>query len=219
MLRGIMNAKKILCFGDSNTWGFVPISSPFELRKRHLKEERWPGVLSLELSADFEVIEEGLSGRTTCFEDPIQGAYKSGLYYLLPCLESHRPLDLVIIMLGTNDLKSKYSAAPFDICQGIERLVKTIKDCDCGSPRILVVAPPILGNLTFWAESFDYDNGMERSAKLPQLYKEMTEVHGIDFFDANEVIHTDGIDGLHLSTQMHKRLGLALAERIKQLLI
>jgi lysophospholipase L1-like esterase len=99
--------KTILCYGDSNTWGAVPLQS-LELIERFGRSERWTGVLQRELGQAYEVIAEGCNGRTTVWEDPIEG-YKNGKEYLIPCLDSHQPLDLVIIMLGTNDLKARFS--------------------------------------------------------------------------------------------------------------
>ena len=105
--------KTILCFGDSNTWGYNP-----ENRQRFGPEERWTGILRNSLGEDYRVIEEGLNGRTTLWDDPIEG-FKNGLDYLMPCLESHRPFDLITIMLGTNDLKCRFSVSAFDIAESV----------------------------------------------------------------------------------------------------
>ena len=110
-------ASTILCYGDSNTWGFVPGSEG----ERFSWEERWPGVLQGELGADYRVIEEGLSGRTTVLDNPLE-PYRNGREYLLPCLQSHQPLDLVVIFLGTNDLGDRYSLPPLDIARGAAQL-------------------------------------------------------------------------------------------------
>jgi lysophospholipase L1-like esterase len=101
----------VLCFGDSNTHGSVPMHHRDDIR-RFGPDERWPGVLRKELGAGFTVIEEGLPGRTTLRDDPIEGVYKNGLWYLRACLESHRPIDLMTLMLGTNDLKSRFAVHP-----------------------------------------------------------------------------------------------------------
>ena len=100
--------KSILCYGDSNTWGCKPIVLPGVV-ERFDRDVRWTGILRQQLGDDYLVIEEGLNARTTVHDDPIDGAHKNGKPYLLPCLETHLPLDLVIIMLGTNDLKSRFS--------------------------------------------------------------------------------------------------------------
>ena len=113
--------KTILCYGDSNTWGAKPIlklGSP----DRYQYEVRWTTVLQNQLGNDYHIIAEGLNGRTSTFDDPIEGAHKNGKRYLFPCLETHAPLDLVIIMLGTNDLKSRLGLTAWDIACGTHLL-------------------------------------------------------------------------------------------------
>ena len=108
--------KSILCYGDSNTYGLMPDSPD-----RYPRDVRWTGILQKKLGEDYYVIEEGLSGRTTLWDDPIE-EHKNGKKYLLPCLDSHKPVDLVILMLGTNDLKTRFSLTPFDIGASVEIL-------------------------------------------------------------------------------------------------
>lgn len=131
--------KTILCYGDSNTYGLKS-----DLVSRYPRNVRWTGILQEKLGSEYYVIEEGLGGRTTVWDDPVED-YKNGKKYLLPCLDSHKPLDLVIIMLGTNDLKSRFSVTPFDIGASMENLVKTIIKSDAGvdfqPPKILLVTP------------------------------------------------------------------------------
>ncbi|TKB94918.1 MAG: hydrolase, partial [Mesorhizobium sp.] len=117
--------RSVLCYGDSNTHGQIPGRGPLE---RYGPDERWPGVLRAELGPDWYVIEEGLSGRTTVHDDPIEGAHKNGRTYLRPCLQSHATLDLVIIMLGTNDLKIRFNKPPSEVAMGIGCLVYDIKE-------------------------------------------------------------------------------------------
>src|SRR5688572_13370016 len=107
--------KTILCFGDSNTWGYVPGTG-----KRYPRSERWPGVLQETLGNEFLIIEEGLNARTTTMDDPIRGgAIKNGLTYLRPCLESHAPIDLVLLLLGTNDLKHRFGLSAYDVAANV----------------------------------------------------------------------------------------------------
>ena len=121
---GMSGLKEVLCYGDSNTWGYNPIT-----KERYEKDERWTGVLQNALGNDYHVIEEGLNGRTTVWDDPIEG-FKNGKTYLIPCLETHKPLDLVIIMLGTNDLKKRFSLSAYDIAQGAGVLIDVVyKSC------------------------------------------------------------------------------------------
>ncbi|MEZ4556101.1 MAG: GDSL-type esterase/lipase family protein [Caldilineaceae bacterium] len=144
--------KTILCFGDSNTWGSDPAGGPrFDLHTR------WPGVLRDQLGDGYWVIEEGQRGRTTVWDDPIEG-YKNGKDYLIPCLYSHQPLDLVIILLGTNDLKMRFSVPAFDIANSAGVLVDVVQKSDAGRdnapPPVLLIAPPPVAKLTGFAQMF-----------------------------------------------------------------
>ena len=148
-----MGEKTILCYGDSNTWGWNPAT-----QSRYVRDERWPGVLRQELGEGYLVIEEGLNGRTTVWDDPIEG-YKNGKEYLIPCLETHKPIDLVIIMLGTNDLKARFSVPACDVAAGAGVLVDIIAKSETGpgdgAPQVLLIAPPPIAKLSEFAEMFE----------------------------------------------------------------
>ena len=132
--------RTILCYGDSNTWGYDP-----ETGERFPEDVRWPGVLRTKLGDDYRVIEEGLSGRTTVWDDPIEGVHKNGRTYLGPCLESHKPVDLVTLMLGTNDLKTRFGSSASDIAQGAAQLSEMVSRSGCGpgggAPVVLLISP------------------------------------------------------------------------------
>ncbi|RKY01575.1 MAG: hydrolase [Spirochaetes bacterium] len=206
--------REILCYGDSNTWGWDP-----EKKARYPREIRWTGVLQSELGEDYHVIEEGQNGRTTVWDDPIEG-YKNGLEYLYPCLETHKPLDLVIIMLGTNDLKYRFSVSSYDIAKGMGRLIDVVQKSDTGknnkSPELLVIAPPPLGKLTEFAEMFQF--GTEKSKTLAIHYSNICKEKGCHFLDAGTVIKSSDIDGIHLEAEEHKKLGRAVAKAVKRII-
>ena len=128
--------KTILCYGDSNTWGYDPATE-----ERYPLEARWVSVLARELGSDYHVIPEGLNGRTTVWPDPWEGEHKSGKTYLIPCLESHYPIDLVVMMLGTNDLKHRFGLSAWDIARGAQTLVEMIQRSEFGpyggAPEVL----------------------------------------------------------------------------------
>ena len=130
--------KTILCFGDSNAWGQPPGSFG-----RHSWDVRWPGALQQLLGSGVRIIEEGLSGRTTCFDDPFT-ANRSGLQQLPVVLESHYPLDLVIIMLGTNDLKRSFNLKAFEIAHGLGVLLTVATQFEPKISEILLVSPPYI---------------------------------------------------------------------------
>src|SRR5687767_10770185 len=202
----------ILCFGDSNTHGSVPMLHRDDIR-RFGPDERWPGVLRRELGAGFTVIEEGLPGRTTVHDDPIEGVYKNGLWYLRACLESHRPFDLMTLMLGTNDLKSRFAVQPLDIGESIGLLLEAITQSVAGPdnkpPRVLLIAPPPLAKLSFLGDMFF--GGLEKSQRFGVVYRAQAEKYGADFLDAGTVIRTSDVDGVHFDLGEHAKLGVAVA--------
>ena len=201
--------KVIVCFGDSNTYGRDPIT-----KGRLDKKTRWPGVLQDTLGADYDVIEEGLNGRTTVWNDPVRGGPKrNGSLYLLPCLESHAPINLLVMMLGTNDLKARFAVTPYDIGESMGALIEIAQQSRCGwngnSPDILIMAPPPLGELTEWAETFQ--GGVEKSKTLSKYYESVASAYGCLFLDTGTVIQSSKLDGLHYDPEDHHKLGKAVA--------
>jgi len=176
--------KRVLCYGDSNTWGWNPST-----KERYPEDERWTGILQEKLGNGYKVIEEGLNGRTTVWDDPIEG-YKNGKKYLIPCLESHRPIDLVIIMLGTNDLKKRFSLSAQDIASGVGVLLDIVKKSNSGRlekpPKLLLVTPPPITELTEFTEMFE--EGKEKSIKFTKFYKQVSEEKNCDFFDSSTIV-------------------------------
>ena len=206
--------KVIVCFGDSNTHGRDPVT-----QGRLDKKTRWPGVLQETLGAEYDVIEEGLNGRTTVWDDPVRGGPKrNGSLYLLPCLESHAPIDLLVIMLGTNDLKARFSVTPYDIGESMGALIEIAQKSRCGlnenSPQILIMAPPPLGKLTEWAETFQ--GGVEKSKKLGDYYRSIATAYGCLFLDTATVIQSSKLDGLHYDPEEHLKLGQAVAGIVRK---
>jgi lysophospholipase L1-like esterase len=204
---------EILCFGDSNTWGYVAGTGG-----RYPWEKRWPGVLARELGGDVSVIEEGQNGRTTVWDDPVEGR-KNGLAYLVPCLESHAPLDLVVLMLGTNDLKQRFSVPPFDIGWSVRSLLEAIRRSASGRdgnpPATLLLAPPPLGRISEFAELFA--GGPKKSRKLAPHYREAAGAFGADFLDAGAVAAVSDVDGVHLDAAGHEALGRAVAAKVSEI--
>ena len=206
----------VLCYGDSNTHGTVPMTHMDDDR-RFGPEERWPGVMRPALGAGHLVIEEGLPGRTTVHSDPIEGAHKNGLAYLLPCLESHRPVDVVVLMLGTNDLKARFGLPAEDIAAGAGVLVDRIRRSEAGpgrsAPRVLLVAPPPLARLELLAAMFG--GGTEKALRFGGLYREVAAGFGVSFLDAGLVIESSDVDGIHFEAAQHRALGTAVAEAVR----
>lgn len=209
-----MTFKTVLCYGDSNTWGYDPRTGG-----RYPRDSRWPGVLRRALGEGYLVIEEGLNGRTTVWDDPIEG-YKNGKSYLIPCLETHRPIDLVVIMLGTNDLKMRFSVSAFDIANGAGVLVDVAQRSATGPgggpPQVLLVAPPPVAKLTGFAEMFE---GAERkSARFAEQYRRVATERRCAFLDASTVIRSSDLDGIHLEAGEHEKLAVAVARKVEAIL-
>jgi len=208
-----MNKKHILCFGDSNTWGYCA-----QTQGRYDDATRWTRQLSGLLGEEYLVVEEGLSGRTTCFEDPLSEGL-SGLHLLTPILLSHAPLDLVVMMLGTNDCKQRFSATPDNIKDGLLRLVKKARVTEAWreEPRLLIVAPIIMDR-----RLYDTPHGagmgegsVEKSEQLPALFRGLALECGCAFLDSNPYVTPAPGDFMHFDPDSNRRFAQALAEKIR----
>ena len=211
--------RTVLCFGDSNTYGAVPTLARTG-RHRFAPDRRWPGIVRRQLGNGWEVIEEGHPSRTTLHDDPIEGIHKNGLKALAISLESHMPLDLVILMLGTNDLKHRFAMEASDIADSIEVLIRTVQRSEAGpagtAPCILVVAPPPMHEVDWLGDMFL--GGAAKSARLPRLICEAAKRTGATFVDAGEFVESSTIDGIHLDSASHRTLGVELARAIHELI-
>ena len=205
----------VLCFGDSNTYGYNPANG-----FRYPESIRWTARLQKLLGEDYKVIEEGCNGRTTVFDDPIEG-WKKGLDYLKPCLNTHKPVDIVILMLGSNDLKEVFHASAQDIAKGAETLVNVIieftKEKQGFVPKIVLVSPPEIGEGISDSPFFGNfsENAIERSRQFPEYYKKVAEDNGCIFVNAAEHIQASPLDSLHLSPEAHSKLAEVFCEVIK----
>ena len=212
-----MQRKRVLCFGDSLTWGFDP-----ESRERFPEESRWPVVLQQELGDSFQVIEEGQCGRTIATEDPAEGE-KNGLTYIRPCLETHSPLDLVIIMLGSNDCKQKFSYSSMDIAGEMQIFLEKVISynhfrCD-DRFRILLVSPPVITDSirgSWLGDAFGADHSQKVSSELALWYLKLSKIYHCSYLDASTCVTTSQADGCHLDADAQKKLGLRIAEKIKE---
>jgi len=205
----------VLCYGDSNTWGYFASSG-----ERLDRRERWPGVLRRELGETVDVIEEGLNGRTTMFEMPGQPG-RSGLAFLPIALETHAPLDAVVLALGVNDLFVPGITARW-IARGIEALVVAVAASGAGplgrSPVVLVVAPPPLGPMPEEWEA-DAPSAREESARLANEFRTVCEPLEVPVLDLAGVCEVSPHDGLHFEAEAHEAIGLAVAERLRALFV
>lgn len=205
--------KTILCFGDSNTWGWNPVNCT-----RYPASERWTGILRKKLGPDYEVIEEGLNGRTTVIDDYIE-EYRSGKTCLLPCLETHSPVDLVILMLGTNDMKKRFHYSAREIALGAGVLVNIIKKCNFGpdgkAPEVLLICPPPVKEIGDFAEMME--GAEEKYKKIPFLYKNIAKLNNCYYLDISNKISPSKIDGLHLEKSQHEKLALLIYDYLTKI--
>lgn len=212
--------RTLLCFGDSNTWGFDPVTGA-----RYPRATRWPGVCAEALGAGWSVVEAGLNGRTTVFEDPLGDL--AGVRHLGPVLASAAPVDVVAILLGTNDLKTRFAASAAEIASGAGVLVDRVLVSSSGpagrAPRVLLIAPPPVGDGSALArrdaESFDvFDQGWrgarERSLAFGTHYARIARDRGVAFVDAGRVVTTSEVDAVHWTASAHGALGAAVAAAV-----
>ena len=206
------NAKRILCFGDSLTWGYIPNSGHL----RFAPNKRWTGVLQDELGDHYEVIEEGLNSRGIDQGDPRPGKEgRRGLDYIEACLDTHDPIDYVVVLLGTNELKDAMQQSPQQISQSMHTLLELIRNRPSQfreeRPQIILVAPPIVDETKEYARKDNkYRGAASKSRELAREYEALAKELGVSFVNSADVVAT-GADGVHIDAANHKKLGQRLA--------
>ena len=205
--------KTVLCFGDSNTWGYSPLDG-----SRHPHDVRWTGVLQRLLGSDYLVIEEGLNGRTNVTNEE-ERPIRSGLDVLSILLESHRPLDLVVIMLGTNDLKHDFNLSAEEIADGARQVCRSVIDCEylVDPPQILLISPTHIELMTEEEQDI-FIGAIEKSRELARHYQVVAEDLGIHFLDASRIVVKTNLDGVHWDAGQHHDFGKALSGMIGQII-
>ncbi|WP_395168368.1 SGNH/GDSL hydrolase family protein [Piscirickettsia salmonis] len=210
--------KTILCYGDSLTWGYNPENSG-----RYSFDQRWTGVLQENLGDDYRVIEAGLNGRTTIYDDPMMdGVMRNGAAFLPVYLESNMPVDLVIFLLGTNDLKAHISGQANEIALGCGSLVrKALYSCmgpNGGAPQVLLLSPPHLGETSGLMNTI-FGSQKEVSMQISSHYENVAEFFKIAYLDTAPFISAAPGEGVHLLAEENIKLGRAVAEKVKGILV
>jgi len=208
--------KSLLCFGDSNTHGTIPMHSRDEV-SRYSFGQRWPGLVQAALGGGWWVIEEGLPGRTSSFDDPEEGKNRNALRYWEACLQSHRPVDAIVIMLGTNDLKARFMATPERIGEGVSSLVDVAlanTPPEDSHPYILVVTPAPIREVGFFREIFAGGQGM--SQMLSTEFSKLALRKGVQVLHAGDHCEVSGLDGIHLDADAHAQLARAITATIQK---
>lgn len=211
-----MSKKRILCFGDSLTWGYDPVN-----RVRLPEDSRWPRVLGAELGDEYEIIEEGQNGRTIASDDPAEGE-KNGLKYIGPCMESHTPFDYIIIMLGSNDCKRKFAYSSMDIAGEMQIFLEKVQSYNryrCNNSfKVILMSPPFIADSiedSWLGDSFGYKNASELSKELPDWYSQLAKMYDCHYFEASKYVKASDADGCHLDGDNQRKLGKELAAFIK----
>jgi lysophospholipase L1-like esterase len=206
--------KTVLCFGDSNTWGYVPGTEG----GRWPRELRWPERLQTALGEEWDVIAEGLNGRTATLDSPVAEG-RNGLAYLTPCLHSHMPIDLVVIYLGTNDAGDRYSLPAETIADAVGRLVRVVRTSEAGpgysAPQVLVVCPPPFAELD---PEGSFANAGAKSRQLGRWFAETCARLDCELVDLNGIASYSDLDGIHLDADGQAAVAVAVEERVRRLL-
>lgn len=216
-----MKKKSILCYGDSNTFGHRPMDG-----QRYPYGVRWTSLLAENLGEDFQVIEAGLNSRTTVIDDEVE-KYRNGLKYIDVVVEMNWPLDLVILMLGTNDMKVRYQAQAADIAEGARSIVREIRRLHQEirpdwMPQILLVSPLLVGEkirdgLSDCSEGFGGERAYWLSRELAPLYQQVAREEGCHFLDAGSVASAGTADALHLEEEGHRDLAAAMEAKVREI--
>lgn len=206
--------KTVLCYGDSNTYGYNP-----ENGLRYSKEIRWTTILGKILGSEYEIIEEGLNGRTTAY-DREDGAFKNGLTPLSAILGSHKPLDYIVYMLGTNDCNKDLKLDVNDIKDGMEKIIKTtifdMSFMQKNMPKIIIVVPAAIKD-DYKNSPLAYqldDDSIKKSKTIAPLYKELCDKYNLEYLDCTDILEVSSIDSEHLTVDGHNKLAHLLKEII-----
>jgi len=209
--------KTILCYGDSLTWGFDA-----ENQDRHAYEDRWPSVLQEALGTDARIVVDGLNGRTTAYDDHLASSDRNGARILPTTLMTHAPLDLVIIMLGTNDMKPFICGRAIGAKQGMQRLIDIVRGTAYPmgeeAPDILIVSPPQLSETANPDYAAMFADAIPQSKMLATFYSDLADEEGCGFFDAATVATTTPFDGIHLDAENTRALGRGIEPIVRVML-
>ena len=210
--------KTVVCFGDSNTWGQDP-KTPGGRLPIHM---RYTGILQELLGNEYLIREEGVCGRTTAFDDPID-PHRNGAAYIDCCMLTHMPVDLLVVMLGSNDLKRHLHQNAFSSSRGLELVIRRAQNTEYGAeglpPKILIVSPiEVAPNIEeTWIGDYVDNSGREIGLQLSGYYKKIALLYGCAFMDAADFAKPSKIDAIHMGPESHRKLAAAMADKIKEI--
>lgn len=212
--------KRVVCFGDSNTWGYIA-----GLGQRYDESIRWPARLQEKLGSDYLVVEEGLTGRTTVFDDPFD-PFMNGLKFMPAVLRTAAPIDLLVFMLGTNDFQSHIPEGnPISTARGVQLMLEEARKLDLDRPggekmKILMISPIEISEarLTFKKNDVTDQQSIDNSRKLGEHMKIVAEELGVEFIDAAKYIKPGPVDGVHLNEEGHAKMAELVYAKVKEML-
>lgn len=222
---------RVLVYGDSNTWGYEPRADG-ELTLRYPRSKRWTGIIQSQLGLDYEILEDGMNLRTTDLDGDDWPGYIArpeafnGAKHLPVSIAAHMPLDLVVIMLGTNDLQARYQRSPDDIAFAAIRLARQVQMAQTvvgnryPAPKVLLVLPPQVADIPIKDWLIKYAGAKEKSAQFSSAYKQAALQAELPLFDAGIAIGgmVHGEDGIHLSEKDHDKLAKAIVPVIRTII-
>lgn len=207
--------KTVLCFGDSNTWGFDP-----ETQQRFPYDVRWTGRLQSLLGPEWRVLEEGLNGRTTCVDDPVFPG-RNGIRQIDTCMQTHMPVDVVVLMLGVNDTKLHLCMSAYASAKGVEQLIRRIQNPEYGTggkpPAVLLISPMRIGDHveSCWTgREFDRSS-IAKAKRFGEFYEAVARETGCAFLDAAGITEPDVHDAIHMNAENHEALAHAVSQKLK----
>lgn len=203
--------KTVLAYGDSNTHGTLPMAN-LNVSERIFQGGAWPDVMAAKLGDKARVIAEGLPGRTTVLDSPTDGPWMNGLTVLPAILKSHKPVDLLLIMLGTNDLQTRFGYRARDIQKGIEALIKCAKFTETCADIMIISPVPVLETGSLFE---DFAGAEERQKGLASKLADLAGVYGCGFFDAGTATTVSEVDGVHMDVSGQEALGQAIANAVE----
>jgi lysophospholipase L1-like esterase len=217
--------KVVVCFGDSNTWGYKPEKVQPELRYARFDYNiRWTGCLQKLLGDGYRVEEEGLNGRTTTFDDPFDDR-RNGLRYFDCCMAVKMPVDLLIVMLGSNDTKEYFGVSAYCIGMGLEQLILRAQSGQYGpdgkNPKILIIAPPLIrSNIADTWPAGEFGRGcIEKAEALADQYEKVAKKYDCYYLNAANFVAASGDDAVHLDAQNHKKFAEVLSKKIPEMFV
>ena len=216
--------KRVLIFGDSNSWGYT------DQDNGHRYEKRWPVLLNQKLiqkGFNIEILEDCLPGRTTNINDLQDGAHLNGAKVLKSSLLAHSPIDFVLILLGTNDLKVRFQRSAINIADGIKELIKIVFETNSGTgswhdqnkSKLIIICPPALGEKSkdpTWLNFEEWVGGLEKSKQLYYSFEKVCSQMGVDLIDTNQFCQSSNVDPIHWSKPMHQKFSEKLTKIIGQ---